>query len=98
MYSNGVDVMEQTGLAHLNPSPLHCAAIQGRGCAENNLASFFIGDRSRLKMLAREVDDVDVRDMAGNTPLMYTVMGRQPKVYYYYVTNGKLVAVSTKSV
>jgi len=31
-------------------------------------------------MLAREVDDVDVRDMAGNTPLMYTVMGRQPKV------------------
>jgi len=31
-------------------------------------------------MLAREIDDVDVRDVAGNTPLMYTVMGRQPKV------------------
>ena len=27
--SNGADVMEQAGLAHLSPSPLHCAAIQG---------------------------------------------------------------------
>jgi len=32
MYTNGADVMEQAGLAHLNPSPLHCAAIQGREC------------------------------------------------------------------
>jgi len=30
MYTNnGADVMEQAGLAHLSPSPLHCAAIQG---------------------------------------------------------------------
>jgi len=50
------------------------------------LATLFIGDRSRLKMLAREVDDVDVRDMAGNTPLMYTVMGRQPKVLLLWST------------
>lgn len=41
---------------------------------------WYVGDRSRLKMLAREMDDVDVRDNVGNTPLMYTVMGRQPKV------------------
>lgn len=31
-------------------------------------------------MLAREMNDVDVRDNAGNTPLMYSVMGRRPKV------------------
>ena len=32
MFTNGADVMEQAGLAHLNPSPLHSAAIQGREC------------------------------------------------------------------
>ena len=40
----------------------------------------YVGDRSRLKMLAREMSDIDVRDNAGNTPLMYAVMGRQSKV------------------
>ena len=38
------------------------------------------GDRSRLKMLAREMNEADVKDNAGNTPLMYAVMGRQSKV------------------
>ena len=38
------------------------------------------GDRSRLKMLAREMNEVDVKDNGGNTPLMYAVMGRQSKV------------------
>lgn len=33
-------------------------------------------------MLAREMDDIDVRDNAGNTSLMYTVMGRQLKVLW----------------
>lgn len=85
LYPNTADVTEQFGLHHLNPSPLHYTAIQG----ELNICTQLLlllcgqsptGDRSRLKLLAREMDDVDVKDNAGNTPLMYTVMGRQPKV------------------
>ena len=56
-----------------------------------------IGDRGRLKMLAREMNDVDVRDNAGNTPLMYTVMGRQSKVEWsvYMQYNAPMIYYTT---
>ena len=84
LYPNSADVAEQFGLHHLSPSPLHYTAIQGelKTHTHNYCHQYPLGDRSRLKMLAREMDDVDVTDNAGNTPLIYTVMGRQTKLLW----------------
>ena len=41
--------------------------------------SFFPGDRGKIKAVAKELS-VDCLDTGGHTPLMYAVMGRQPKV------------------
>ena len=75
--------METHGLTNNNPTQLHLAAISGEiNNINNRYDSFKIGLKGDIKNVYELSKSLDVNtlDNQGYSPLMYAVLGNQPKV------------------